>query len=154
MATKKILPFLFPSFLRVSEMQASIQSAASTMIQLIPVKFESNHNTLNRLKWLASTSRFGSFHSNIVVLKNSLGLHLSGLNVLTACFGGKFLNRTCTGMGAKQLFNFCWKYQQMAARATRKQRRGDLASKIITRAEKTTGAPSDTPGTPTSTALA
>ncbi len=46
---------------------------------------------------MASTCSFTPFHSSIVVLKNCLVLHLSGLNVgfnfLPACFGGKFLNR-------------------------------------------------------------
>jgi hypothetical protein len=64
-----------------AEMQASIQCEVSTMIQLLPVKFalESNHNTLNQFKWLSGTCRFTSFQvrSNIVVLENSLVLHLS-----------------------------------------------------------------------------
>ena len=47
-------------------------------------------------------------------------------------------------MGAKPWFNFCSKYQHSAAGATRPQRSGDLASRMITRAEKTTGVPSGT----------
>jgi hypothetical protein len=84
-----------------------MQNAAFSMIQLIPVKvaLESNYNTLNKLKCLASTCRFASFRSNIAVLKNSLVLHLSFLKVLTACFGGKFLNRTWTSIKATEMIS-------------------------------------------------
>jgi hypothetical protein len=50
----------------------------------------------------------------------------------------------CRYRGAKEQFKFCWKYQQSASGVTRQQRRGDLVSRMITRAEKTTGAPSGT----------
>jgi hypothetical protein len=77
------------------------------MVQLNParVAIEFNHNTLNQLKWLTSTCRFAPVHSNIVVLTNSLVLHLSGQNVLTACFGGKFLNRTWVSIKATEIIS-------------------------------------------------
>ena len=40
---------------------------------------------------------------------------------------------------AKQSFKFCRKYKRSAARTTRQPLRGDLASRIIARAQKLTG---------------
>ncbi len=86
------------------------------MIQLVPAQFalesltlESNNNTLNQFKCLAGICRFASFHSNIVDLNMSLVLHLSGLNVLTACqcFEGKILTRTRTSINATEIISAC-----------------------------------------------
>jgi hypothetical protein len=80
------------------------------MVQLnllnpVRVAIESNHDTLNQLKWLTSTCRFAPVHSNIVVLKKTLVLHWSGQNVLTACFGGKFLIRKWASIKATEIIS-------------------------------------------------
>jgi hypothetical protein len=53
----------------------------------IKLRYHLPEINLNHLKRMTCTCCFAPVHSNIVVLKNSLVLHLSGQNVLTAYFG-------------------------------------------------------------------
>jgi hypothetical protein len=126
-------------------MQASIQCAASTLIQLLPVKFalESNHNTLNQFTWLASV-QFVSGNisraqqgphdsSSVAISRQELSQeHRNNRNT--------FRYTTPRRNGLEATMELLRWNLQSAARTLRQPRRGDLAPRIITRAEQPTGA--------------